>query len=161
MNIFEHAMRFEREGVVLYRRLAQKTRDGGLRNIFKWLADQEDRHREIIGKLKAGRPVTGRGKVNFKRIKHIFKKMKVHVEQMEAKPSAVAAYKSALVVEKRSMVFYETRARSTKNAEEKEILLMLAGEEAKHMVVLENLLEFMDEPSAWMEDAEFSKLDRD
>jgi len=160
MNIFDHAIRFEREGVVLYSRLAKKTRDGGLRNIFKWLADQEERHREIIVKLKAGRPVSGRGRVNFKRIKGIFKKMKRHVEEMEARPSAVAAYKAALVVEKRSMVFYGTRARATKVAEEREILQMLAGEERKHMVVLENLLEFMDEPSEWAEDAEFVKLDR-
>jgi len=160
MNIFEHAMKFEREGVVLYRRLAQKTRDSGFKNIFRWLAEQEERHQEIIGKMKAGRPVTGRGKVNFKRIKHIFKKMKVHVEQMEARPAAVAAYKSALVVEKRSMVFYETRAGAAKNPEEREILEMLAGEEAKHIIVLENLIEFMAEPLAWAEDAEFVKLDK-
>ena len=160
MNIFEHAMRFEREGVVLYRRLAQKTRDSGFKNIFKWLSSQEERHMEIIGKLKAGRPVSGRGTVNFKRIKHIFKKMKVHVEQMEAKPAAVAAYKAALLVEKRSKVFYETRARASKHAEEREILLMLAGEEAKHMIVLDNLIEFMAEPGEWVEDAEFTKLDK-
>jgi len=160
VNIFDHAMHFEREGVVLYRRLAQKTRDGGLRNIFRWLADQEERHQQIIGKLKAGRAVSGRGKVNFKRIKRIFRKMQLHVEEMEARPSAVTAYKAALVVEKRSVVFYTTRARATRNPDEKEILIMLAGEERKHMVVLENLLDFMAEPADWVEDAEFTKLDR-
>lgn len=161
MNIFDHAIRFEREGVVLYRRLAQKTRDGGLKSIFRWLADQEERHREIIVKLKAGRPVSGRGKVNFKRIKRIFKKMKMHVEEMEARPSAVAAYKAALLVEKRSEVFYDTRSRASKVPEERAILEMLAEEEGKHIVVLENLLEFMAEPGEWVEDAEFVKLDRD
>jgi len=160
MNIFDHAMRFEREGEILYRRLAMKTHDSGLKNIFSWLADQEKRHREIIGKLKAGRPVSGRGKVNFKRIKRIFKTMKARGEEMEAKPSVVTAYKAALVVEKRSQVFYATRARASKNGEEREILEMLAGEERQHIVVLDNLLDFMAEPTEWVEDAEFVKLDK-
>lgn len=161
MNIFDHAIRFEREGSIIYRRLAKKTRDGGLRNIFKWLADQEDRHCRIIGKLKEGRTVSGGGRMFFRRIKRIFKKMKLHVEEMEARPSAVAAYKAALVVERRSAVFYETRGKVAKDPGEKEVLLMLGSEERKHIVVLENLLEFMDEPSEWVEDAEFVKLDKD
>jgi len=161
MDIFDHAMRFEREGIALYTRLAKKTHDGGLKNIFKWLAGQEVRHREIIAKLKAGKPVSSSGSVNFKRVKRIFKKLKVHAEEMEAKPSVVEAYKAALVVEKRSMVFYSTRARASKDAVVKDVLLMLAGEEGKHIVVLENLLEFMEEPQEWVEDAEFVKLDRD
>lgn len=73
----------------------------------------------------------------------------------------MAAYKAALLVEKRSEVFYDTRSRASKVPEERAILEMLAEEEGKHIVVLENLLEFMAEPGEWVEDAEFVKLDRD
>jgi len=41
---------------------------------------------------------------------------------------------------------------------QKKLCLKIAGEEGKHCVILENLIEFLQQPDTWMEDAEWRNM---
>ena len=42
---------------------------------------------------------------------------------------------------------------------QRKVFLKLAGEEKKHIFLLENLVEFVFSPETWIENAEFNHLD--
>ncbi len=52
-EVFQFAIRIEENGALLYRRLAEKTEDSRWKEIFTYLADQEDQHRTTFEKLLA------------------------------------------------------------------------------------------------------------
>ncbi|MGO1820329.1 MAG: ferritin family protein, partial [Senegalia sp. (in: firmicutes)] len=52
MNIYELAMKMEKEGEQYYKEQAEKTESKGIQNIFKMMADDERRHYEIIKNIK-------------------------------------------------------------------------------------------------------------
>jgi len=158
MNIYEHAMRFEREGARFYRVLARKAPDRGMKGIFEWLAGQEDNHLEIIRSMKAGKDVSTRKRVNFRPIRKMFRSLKSHAEDLEPNPSQAGAYRKALAMENRSVSFYSGKARLAGKGETRKAFNLLASEERKHVVVMENMLEFLTGPSRWVESAEFSHI---
>jgi hypothetical protein len=53
MNIYNFAIDMEKEGEAYYRELALKTPDVGLQKILNMLADDENKHTQIIKKMKA------------------------------------------------------------------------------------------------------------
>jgi rubrerythrin len=62
-------------------------------------------------------------------------------------------------MEEKSYKFYLEMSDKVKIESQKKIFLKLAGEEKKHMFLLENLVEFVSRPETWIENAEFNHLD--
>ncbi|GAH41605.1 unnamed protein product [marine sediment metagenome] len=52
MNIFEYAMKMEKDGEEYYRQLAQQTTNKGLQTILTMLADEEVKHYNAISAIK-------------------------------------------------------------------------------------------------------------
>ncbi|MBN2289397.1 MAG: rubrerythrin, partial [Candidatus Glassbacteria bacterium] len=63
-------------------------------------------------------------------------------------------------LEKKSEDFYQEKSSEVDDPAHKEVLLKLADEERKHYWILENIIEFVSRPDAWLENAEFHKLER-
>jgi rubrerythrin len=55
--------------------------------------------------------------------------------------------------------FYTEKAAEEKDPGRKNIFKALAGEEKKHLFLLENMIEFVSRPETWLEDAEFNHLE--
>ena len=51
MNVFEFAMKMEKDGEAFYREIAKKTNNAGLQKIFNTLADEEVVHYNTFKKL--------------------------------------------------------------------------------------------------------------
>jgi rubrerythrin len=62
-------------------------------------------------------------------------------------------------LEKKAMETYESKAAESQDADEKKLLELLAKEEKRHYFLLQNLLDFIQEPQRYLDDAEFSRLD--
>ena len=158
MDAFSFALQFEKDGEVFYRNLAEKQTQSGIRNICLMLADAERAHYHIIEQLSRNADIELYETRLLSEVKSIFADMNTaDVELSEL--STLKMYETALDFEKKSMDFYLDLAQKENDDTRKEIFNVLAGEEKKHIFLLENLIEFVNRPQTWLENAEWNHLD--
>jgi rubrerythrin len=88
-------------------------------------------------------------------VKNLFEEMKDELDLVSK--DHVKFYKMVLEIEKKTEEFY------LKHAEEhtddtKKVLIALAKEEHNHVIIIHNIIEFINKPNTWVEDAEFSNM---
>ena len=160
MNIYKYAMKMEKEGENYYSELVTKTDDVGLQNILRMLANDEVKHYYIIEQMiktdvSAELAETG----ILKNAKNIFIKIKGKNLVFDFDLLQVDFYRKAQEFEEKSYKFYLEMSDKVEIESQRKIFLKLAGEEKKHMFLLENLVEFVSRPETWIENAEFNHLD--
>jgi len=160
MNIYKFAMKMEKDSENYYSELANKTGDAGLRNILKMLANDEVKHYNIIEQMSkkdvsAELVETG----ILKNAKNIFIKIKGKNIIFDFDLPQVDFYRKAQEFEEKSYKFYLEMSDKVEIESQKKIFLKLAGEEKRHIFLLENLVEFVSRPETWIENAEFNHLD--
>jgi len=162
MNIYKFAMKMEKDSENYYSELANKTVDAGLRNILKMLANDEIEHYNIIQQMiKTDLRASAKlAKTSIlKNAKNIFIKIKGKNLVFDFDLLQVDFYRKAQEIEEKSYKFYIEMSDKVKIESQNIIFLKLAGEEKKHMFLLENLVEFVSRPETWIENAEFNHLD--
>ncbi len=160
MNVYEYAMKVEKDGEKYYRDLASQTNDAGLQSILNMLAEEEVKHYVVFDKMNKNQTVPTQPHVDvFESAKTIFQKMREENAEACFSDDQVEYYKNALRSEENSYKFYTEKALLLEDAEQKEIFLRIAEEERQHMVLLENLVEYISFPERWMENAEFNHMD--
>ncbi len=160
MNIYKYAMKMEKDSENYYNELANKTDDAGLRNILKMLASDEVKHYNIIEQMiKTDVNVELAETGILKNAKNIFIKIKGKNIVFDFDLPQADFYRKAQEFEEKSYKFYLEMSDKVEIKSQKKIFLKLAGEEKKHMFLLENLVEFVSRPETWIEDAEFNHLD--
>lgn len=160
MNIYKYAMKMEKDGENYYRELANKTEDIGLQNILKMLADEEVRHYNIIEQMMKSKTSAELAETGIlKKVKNIFIKIKGKNLVFNFDLPQINFYRKAQEIEKKSYKFYIEMSDKVEIESQRKVFLKLAGEEKKHMFLLENLVEFVSRPETWIENAEFNHLD--
>lgn len=158
MNIFEHAMQMEKDGEDLYRDLAQKSENIGIKNIFNMLADDEVKHYKVFEDMKKDeKPQMADTKV-LTSAKNVFTQLKEE-GKFDQKAAELELYRKAQELEKKSEEFYLQKAGEAEDPYQKEMILKIAAEEKKHYFLLDNIVQFVSAPERWLEDAEFSYFD--
>jgi len=101
------------------------------------------------------------GSVLLDQVKNVFVEMRERKEKVSTDISAIASYRQACTIEEDSERFYREQARLAADDHQRLILFRLGGEEAKHLRIMENILEFVSrpEPGSWLENAEWHHLD--
>jgi rubrerythrin len=160
MNIYKYAMKMEKDGENYYRELANKTEDIGLQNILKMLADEEVRHYSIIEQMMKSKASAELAETGIlKKVKNIFIKIKGKNLIFNFDLPQINFYRKAREIEEKSYKFYIEMSDKVEIESQRKVFLKLAGEEKKHMFLLENLVEFVSRPETWIENAEFNHLD--
>ncbi len=160
MNIYKYAMKMEKDGENYYRELANKTEDIGLQNILKMLADEEVRHYNIIEQMMKSKASAELAETGIlKKVKNIFIKIKGKNLIFNFDLPQINFYRKAQEIEEKSYKFYIEMSDKVEIESQRKVFLKLAGEEKKHMFLLENLVEFVSRPETWIENAEFNHLD--
>ncbi|MGL1933866.1 MAG: ferritin family protein [Fibrobacterales bacterium] len=161
MNIYEYAMKMEKDGEAYYRDLASKTTNKGLITILTLLADEEAVHYKTLEQMKAEDPDADMANAAvLTKAKNVFESMKGgDADAFNIGSAQVDMYKKAAEIEDGAATFYEEKAAEMDNAKYKELFLQLAEEEKKHAHLLENIVEFVARPQQWVEDAEFSNIE--
>lgn len=162
MDIYAFAMQMEKDGEKYYRQLAKESTIEGLGNIFTMLADEEVKHFNVIEKIsrKEKDPQLVETKI-LDNVKNIFVGMKEAKEDYHIDSTkASSEYRKACVIEEESRTFYLEKAELTKDEHTRKIFLRLAQEEANHLRIMENIVEFVTrpEPGNWLENAEWHHL---
>jgi len=160
MNIYKYAMKMEKDGENYYRELANKTEDIGLQKILKMLADEEVRHYNIIEQMMKSKASAELAETGIlKKVKNIFIKIKGKNLVFNFDLPQINFYRKAQEIEEKSYKFYIEMSDKVEIESQRKVFLKLAGEEKKHMFLLENLVEFVSRPETWIENAEFNHLD--
>lgn len=159
MNIYEYAMKVEKDGEKYYRELASKTDNVGVKSILNMLADEEVKHFMVFDKMNKNQVVPSQPNVDiFKNTHNIFQKMREENTSPRFTQDQIEFYKGALRSEENSYTFYTEKASMLEDGEQKEAFLRIAAEEKAHFVLLENLVEYVSAPESWVESAEFNHL---
>jgi rubrerythrin len=160
MNIFEFAMKMEKDGEDYYRELAKEAANPGLTSIFTMLADAEVKHYHIVDRLRRdeSQPEMAEDTL-FDDTKNVFVQMKEEQDTFRFDASQKDVYRKALDIEKESHAFYKEKAGEVDTDAKKALLLKLAEEEKRHMFLMENIIEFTSRPETWLENAEWYHLD--
>jgi rubrerythrin len=159
MNIYDFAIKMEKDSESYYLELAGKCNNAGLKNILMMLADDEKKHQEIVSKMKSNANVEVTETKILNNAKNIFQEMKDKKEKIEVNIKQKDLYIKAEELEKKSEDFYLEKSKEAENEKHKEIFLILAGEEKKHFFLLYNIQQFVSHPDYWVENAEFHHLD--
>lgn len=158
MDVFEYAIQMEKDGEAYYRQLAHRTSNHGLKAILTMLADEEVKHQNIFEQMKSAKPQLQESQL-LTRAKNIFVEMQGSEEPVPDESSQVDLYRKAQELEKKSETYYLEQAGKAGNSENAEIFRTLAQEEARHYVMLENIIEFISRPDTWLENAEFNHME--
>ena len=154
MDIFEFALKMEKDGAEFYRELAQKTGSQPLQEVLGLLADEEDKHYRAIEAIVAEKHDMPQADI-LDSAKNVFQRAKEFGDPLTTETDQVGLYNQALELERKSEAFYLDRADQVKLPRQKELFQQFAAEEAKHIVLLENMIEFVTRPQHWLENAEF------
>ena len=158
MGIYDYAMQMERDGEDLYRDLAGRIVNQGLRTILLMLADAEVRHYKLFQNMKNNDKVSMADTSILMDVKNIFVRMKEE-KSFEVDVSQIELYRKAQGIEKMTQNFYEEKAVEVKDTSQAGIFLKIAEEEKRHYFILENLINFVNKPSSWLENPEWYHME--
>ena len=160
MNVYEYAMEMEKKAEQFYRELSANTEDAALKAVVDMLAEEEVKHYDIFKKMANDNfserlpesTFVGKIKQRFQNMKDSGKKFTFAADQVEM-------YQRAKEIEDHAYEFYMDAANRTQDELERDALLKIAAEEQRHVVLMENLVEFVNRPNQWLENAEFNNME--
>lgn len=159
MDIYEYAMKMEKDGEAFYRELASKTGNKGLRNILTRLADAEVKHYNIFRKMRENETGGETDAGILEGVKNIFERMRAGKEITGVEEREVELYRKAQDIERKSEEFYLEKAGEVEDTARKEMFRKIAGEERKHFQILSNIIDFVSRPEQWLENPEWYHLE--
>lgn len=157
MKIFEYAMQMELDGEKFYRDIAKQCSDEGTRYIMNMLADDEAKHYKVFETMARGMKADMTDTDIIKTAVNVFTKYQENPADFNSMDQR-SLYEEALGLEKQSRDFYMEKVDEVKDNDQKLMLGRIAAEEKRHMRVLENIIELIDHPKQWVEDAEFYRM---
>jgi rubrerythrin len=159
MNIFEFAKEKEKYAEEFYRDRAAKSPNTGLAEVFELLANEEEKHFEMIEKMQTDVPAELVETPVLANAVTIFEKMREGEKKFTLNKSELDLYGEAQKIEASARKFYLEKADEVETPLQRELFLKLAEEEKKHYFLLDNIIEFVARPQRWLENAEFYHLE--
>jgi len=162
MNIFDYAMKMEEDGRAFYLEHAEKTNIPELKKILVELAEDELKHYNIFKALRDEQPVEYKESEKttiLSTVKNVFEKLKTEKKKSSFGDGTKSIWEEAREVEKKAEEFYRGKAEEVGDETQKQILNRIADEEHRHWITMENVIQFLDRPQQWLEDAEWSSLE--
>jgi rubrerythrin len=158
MDIYEFAMKMEKDGEAFYRELVDMTDNKGLKSILGMLADAEVRHFNLFRNMKQHAQIGPLSIEALLYVKNIFEIMK---EQRGFKigSSEMELYRKAQDIEQKSREFYLKEASEVSDPSQKDAFAKIANEEQRHFMILEEIMNMVDRPQAWLENPEWYHLE--
>lgn len=155
MDIFEFAKKMELDGKHRYEQQHALESNKGIKEILKLLISQEQEHYNALDSLEKSGKYYNYKDASFSGVKNLFEEMKDELDRISK--DSIKFYRAILEIEKKSETFYLGHA-DDKEGQVREILLKLAKEEHNHVIIIENIIDFINKPNRWVEDPEFNHM---
>jgi rubrerythrin len=165
MNVFEFAMKMEKDGQAYYEEHAAKETNSALKKIWQQLAKDETKHYEIFHRMKDGQigEAAKMAKVTTQiltNVKTVFEELAAKKQEFKFSKDVFAAWEKAQDVEIETEEFYRQKQGEESDPEVKKAFGLIADEENKHVNLIEHVLDFLHEPRSWLEDAEWNNINK-
>lgn len=155
MNVYQYAMKIEKEGEAYYRELVAKSPNNGLKRIFNMLAAEEVKHYNIFKSMMKNNNVDVDKLDIITDTKTIFEILNQEKDSVDLSKEEIKYYQEAIEREDNSHKFYLEKSKEIEDEKEKLIFIKIAEEEIKHKMILEDIVSFIEEPTNWVSSAEF------
>ena len=161
-RLVDYAMKMEEDGRAFYLEHAESTSVPELKRILVELADDELKHYNILKAMRDKQPAeydVSEKTTILSTVRNVFEELKSENKGLSFKEGAKSVWEEAREVEKRAEEFYREKASEVGDEKQKHILNRIADEEHRHWITMENVIQFLDRPQHWLEDAEWSNLE--
>ena len=158
MDLFEFSIQMEKDAEALYRKMAENAPVEGIKKVLLMLAEDEVKHRVAIEQLQKKLDVPAQQGVALD-IKTVFDNLKNDKGITSISVDAVEDYQKAVEIEKRGMAFYKEKFEEADDPVSKELFEALMKQETYHLRTCENLLDMVQKPEWWVDNAEFNPQD--
>ncbi len=162
MNIFEFAMKMEEDGQAYYLEHAEKAENPALKRVLTEMANDEHKHYKIFKAMmnqETAEYMDDNKTTIIDTVKTIFAELKENNKDYAVESDFRKVWEVALETEKKAEKFYREKIDEVDDENNKRILKKIADEEHNHWVAIENVIQFLDKPARWLEDAEWSDLE--
>ncbi|NLO36950.1 MAG: ferritin family protein [Clostridiaceae bacterium] len=158
MNLFDYAIKMEREGEQYYREQAARNPDHAISRVFTLLAEAEVKHAQLLQR-RADRLSVDQDLAALRSDKTFFASLDDFKTGAITIPRQVDVYEMALGLEKKSIEEYTRLKETTTDTADQQLLDFLIEQEEQHYALFEQLVTLLRRPVDWVEDAEFGKRD--
>jgi rubrerythrin len=159
MNIYDFAIQKELEGEAFYRSIADKSSHAWLKQIFLLLAEEEVKHRIFLERLQEGDSNPELSESNtLDSVKKLFSSLEKSLIPAIFIGDESALYSTALILEDESSKLYAQKALEASSPAQATLFQRLAAEERMHATLIQGILQFLENPKIWLENAEWSHL---
>lgn len=158
MDPFAFSIQMEKDAEALYRKMADNTPAAGVKKVLLLLAEDEVKHRKAIEQLQKKLDVEPQEGVALD-IKTVFDEMKQDKDFTSLSEDAVDDYRKAVEIEKRGIAFYQEKFAEATDPTSKKLFETLMKQESYHLRTCESLLDMVQKPEWWVENAEFNPRD--
>lgn len=159
MDIFEFAIEKEKLSEDYYRQLAERTDNKGLESIFLMLAQEEQKHAQIVRDMQQLPIETVTETPVLDDARKVFESMRQAADSFNFDIDEAKLYEKACKIETESEAYYREKAEQSENSKHRAIFLRLADEEHKHFRLLESICTFVSRPKWFLENAEMYRFD--
>jgi rubrerythrin len=160
MDIFEFSIQMEHDAEELYRTLASKTQQPGIKRIFTMLADDEVKHAKAVEVLqKKQDPSAEKG--SMEEVQTIFASIKKEVVDDILSKDLLSELRRARDIEKKGKEFYQEQFSKLDTEAGRKLFKSLSRQEEYHYMTVDNLIDLVERPQWWVENAEFTPMGDD
>lgn len=157
-SIWTKAKEMELEAVGYYNGLAAETTVTEVAGVFKMIAQEEQKHSEMFARLEAEDGIANIPTSTWDP-KDAFIKIAAEQKGSGSLENAKDAYKKIVETELEAAEYYEGLKKDAKSDEDKKAIDFIIKEEKKHAKIFQELVEFIERPESWVENAEFNILE--
>lgn len=166
VEAIKFAIQMEIDGKEYYRKASRQSDNEVGTEFFKWLANEEDKHRRIFAgiynalrKQKAW-PEASLHHPKGAVLETIFsREMKAAASAVKATGTELESIVKAMEMENKTREFYQGQDRKAVHNAEKKLYSALAAEEEGHYLALVDYREYLIDPSGYFRKAEHHSLD--
>lgn len=160
MDFIKYALEMEKETKDYYLDLAEKcVSNTGVKNILVMLAGEHDKHSDTFKKIEEDKCTGMDDSESFQAVDKLFRSMKESKHTFSCDIDQVELYKKALNLVSKKYDFYQDALQKVDCPENRQAIEKIAEEEKHQKYVLENIVEMVTRPEAWVENAEFYHFD--
>lgn len=160
MNIYETAMKTEKDAIEFYTSAAAKTQNPIGKKMFLSIVEDEKRHLEIMECLFKRMHVPHEKISPMEKVKTVFEENQdLMLQRVTATSDDIEALAIAMKMEQESVDFYKKAAQDAANDKEREIFGRLVAEETEHYAIFANTHNFLVDSGNWFMWDEHSIVD--
>jgi rubrerythrin len=166
LEALQLALKMEGDGRQFFLEARDKATHPLAKETFQSLAEWELEHMRIIEQFHASLKDTGewesveqlqtkKGEAT-KTFKTAFQKVRENIDEtVKAKADDLEAYRIAKDIESKLIVFYQEQAKQTSSNNAKRFYDFMADQEREHYQILDNSLQYLENPAQWFERGEW------